>query len=925
MEVEKEPLVITDKNEMRQWSRTMRAQGKTIGLVPTMGYLHEGHLSLIRESHTHTHLTVVSIYVNPGQFSPSEDLSTYPSDFKGDIDKLKSVPGGVDVVFHPYNLYDYGGGGVEREVRREKEVGGAVVSCVEERGVGHETWVRVEKLEKGMCGKSRPVFFRGVATVVAKLFNVVEPDVAFFGKKDYQQWRIIRRMVRDLDFSIEVIGSEIVRDDDGLAMSSRNVHLSPEEREKALSINRSLSKAKLAAEKGQVNCRELKDSVFQAVLEAGGRIDYAEIVDQESLEAVEVIKGPVVFCVAAWFGKVRLIDNKEIYPKFLRTCPETDGGVKMAVKQLFRKPSSRKATRGDTVVDGDGREKPGSHIPNPHRRHTLASSQDPSPNLLSHRLLRARPGVSIFFDLHCRSRWSSCQSLRVVRFSSGNACKFSSLCMVFPKVNPCAKDGSMRCYCLGTLINTNGATFSEWVPVVDQVLLMASIFLTYMAGVIPAQKLLSSSRKRISLDDTLSGDALLSGRAAENDNEEANLKLPWEIVEEKLMDTLNAVEQRHKMGTGFKFEQDLSKRPLSLYAVDEGPRFRLLWASFQWLKKEAGTVYTLLKFQLHFFYMIDLEESRYTLLKGLYCMNESLNKVDNVSAMSASVSRNDWSTVLSEVLQKSCQPVCVAWLEQELCLKSSIPDMELLSTIVEKLTGEATILQNVINSGKEDLYSELAQFLIFGSLREGCCYDCSLFTQYGVDILEDLVITLADAIASLYLELISVDGNMSNEINSIGLMMCTLSTRELQKLRNEVALNQWLHQNMEAVVSMYEDRFDLRTLQSQLIEGPSKTNTDNFSWWKRLTLRKSESVASPLHYVVINDISITVKRTKELRALTGWRYYYSLFLELADITMPVIRTVFKKVSDAISFFLVCLIGRSLGLIYTGIRQSLRWK
>ncbi|KAI8523206.1 hypothetical protein RHMOL_Rhmol13G0055400 [Rhododendron molle] len=880
MEVEKEPLIITDKNEMRQWSRTMRAQGKTIGLVPTMGYLHEGHISLIRESHTHTHLTVVSIYVNPGQFSPSEDLSTYPSDFKGDIDKLKSVPGGVDVVFHPYNLYDYGGGGVEREVRREKEVGGAVVSCVEERGVGHETWVRVEKLEKGMCGKSRPVFFRGVATVVAKLFNVVEPDVALFGKKDYQQWRIIRRMVRDLDFSIEVIGSEIVRDVDGLAMSSRNVHLSPEEREKALSINQSLSKAKLAAEKGQVNCRELKDSVIQAVREAGGRIDYAEIVDQESLEAVEVIKGPVVFCVAAWFGK-------------------------------------GKRREGDAVLDGDGKNQVRTYpilivaVLSPHLK-TLtlifsptvsfahvqgfpsSSTYIAAPDVIpSHTKLHLRGnlvsnGCFLPHLVNVRIQRSSCQSLRVVRFSSGDACKFNSLCMVFPKVNPCAKDGSMRCYCLGTLINTNGATFSEWVPVVDQGLLMASIFLTYMAGVIPARKLLSSSRNRISLGDTLSGDALLSGRAAENDNEEAKLKLPWEIVEEKLMDALNDVEQRHKMGTGFKFEQDLSKRPLSLYAVDEGPRFRLLWASFQWLKKEAGTV-------------------------------------DNVSAMSASVSRNDWSTVLSEVLQKSCQPVCVAWLEQELCLKSSIPDKELLSTIVEKLTGEATILQNVINSGKEDLYSELAQFLIFGSLREGCCYDCSLFTQYGVDILEDLVITLADAIASLYLELISVDGNMSNEINSIGLMMCTLSTRELQKLRNEVALNQWLHQNMEAVVSMYEDRFDLRTLQSQLIEGPSKTNTDNFSWWKRLTRMKSDSVASPLHYVVINDISIMVKRTKELRALTGWRYYYSLFLELADITMPVIRTVFKKVSDAISFFLVCLIGRSLGLIYTGIRQSLQWK
>lgn len=193
----KEPEIITDKNQMRQWSRSMRAQGKTIGLVPTMGYLHEGHLSLLREAHTHTQVTVVSIYVNPGQFSPNEDLSTYPSDFHGDIKKLMSVPGGVDVVFHPHNLYDYGttgiGDGVKREIRREKE--GKVVSCLEERGLGHETWVRVESLEKGLCGKSRPVFFRGVATIVTKLFNIVEPDVAVFGKKDYQQWRIIRRMV----------------------------------------------------------------------------------------------------------------------------------------------------------------------------------------------------------------------------------------------------------------------------------------------------------------------------------------------------------------------------------------------------------------------------------------------------------------------------------------------------------------------------------------------------------------------------------------------------------------------------------------------------------------------------------------------------------------------------------------------------------
>lgn len=310
----KEPEIITDKNQMRQWSRSMRAQGKTIGLVPTMGYLHEGHLSLLREAHKHTQVTVVSIYVNPGQFSPNEDLSTYPSDFHGDIKKLMSVRGGVDVVFHPHNLYGYGttsiGDGVKREIRREKE--GKVVSCVEEIGLGHETWVRVERLEKGLCGKSRPVFFRGVATIVTKLFNIVEPDVAVFGKKDYQQWRIIRRMVRDLDFSIRVIGSDIMREDDGLAMSSRNVHLSPAERDKALSINRSLSKAKSAAEKGHIKSRELINSVIESVQGAGGRIDYAEIVDQESLEPVEEIKSPVVFCIAAWFGKVRLIDNMEI-------------------------------------------------------------------------------------------------------------------------------------------------------------------------------------------------------------------------------------------------------------------------------------------------------------------------------------------------------------------------------------------------------------------------------------------------------------------------------------------------------------------------------------------------------------------------------------------------------------------------------------
>ncbi|KAF4347834.1 hypothetical protein G4B88_026081 [Cannabis sativa] len=191
-----------------------------------------------------------------------------------------------------------------------------MISSNPQNSLNFKKWLQVENLEKGMCGESRPVFFRGVATIITKLFNIVEPDFAVFGKKDYQQWRLIQRImsiyVRDLDFSIKVIGSEIVRDDDSLAMSSGNVHLSPEQRKQALSINKSLSRARIAAEKGHVNCQELRDMVIKAIHEAGGKVDYAEIVDQESSKAVEEITSPVVFCVATWFGKVRLIDNMEI-------------------------------------------------------------------------------------------------------------------------------------------------------------------------------------------------------------------------------------------------------------------------------------------------------------------------------------------------------------------------------------------------------------------------------------------------------------------------------------------------------------------------------------------------------------------------------------------------------------------------------------
>jgi pantoate--beta-alanine ligase len=187
-----EPEVIRDRAAMRAWSRRRRAEGKAVAFVPTMGFLHDGHLSLVSAAVAAAAgpvAVVVSIYVNPSQFAPTEDLATYPSDFAGDLRKLAAT-GAVAAVFCPPDLYARGGrpGAVE-------SAGGAV-SCLEEGGgYGHETWVRVERLEKGLCGSSRPVFFRGVATVVAKLFNIVDPDIAVFGKKDYQQWRVICRMV----------------------------------------------------------------------------------------------------------------------------------------------------------------------------------------------------------------------------------------------------------------------------------------------------------------------------------------------------------------------------------------------------------------------------------------------------------------------------------------------------------------------------------------------------------------------------------------------------------------------------------------------------------------------------------------------------------------------------------------------------------
>lgn len=233
------------------------------------------------------------------------------------------------------------------------------------------------------------------------------------------------------------------------------------------------------------------------------------------------------------------------------------------------------------------------------------------------------------------------------------------------------------------------------------------------------------------------------------------------------------------------------------------------------------------------------------------------------------------------------------------------------------------ILSNIKRSGKAEFYADLMFFLRFDSLRSGCCFDTNFLVEHGFEVLEDLVITLADAVACIYLELISVDSDFSVEINSLGLKICPLSTRALQRLRNEVVLKQWLQQNFESVVSLYEDRFELFVLFRLKMDDHLESQNKR-SIWQKLALSK-QAIPSALNCVQIKKMSLTVKRTRELQALTGWRYYFSLFLEFSDVALPLLKAVVDKARSAVSFFLTYMIGRSLGLVFSGIRQSLGWK
>jgi len=271
--------------ELREIILSQKKQGQKIALVPTMGFLHRGHLALIEQAKQTDAFVVVSIFVNPLQFGPNEDLSRYPRDLERDAGLLEEA--GTDVLFHPT---------VEEMYPR------AML-----------TFVEVGELDRVLCGSSRPGHFRGVTTVVSKLFHIVQPDLAFFGQKDYQQYLIIKRMVTDLNLPIEICPVPIVREEDGLAMSSRNIFLNSEQRREALVLSKSLNAAEISIRSGQRSAGEIERQLREKItLESQGVIDYVEVRDADDLSKVTEIKGPVLLALAVKFGTTRLIDNKVV-------------------------------------------------------------------------------------------------------------------------------------------------------------------------------------------------------------------------------------------------------------------------------------------------------------------------------------------------------------------------------------------------------------------------------------------------------------------------------------------------------------------------------------------------------------------------------------------------------------------------------------
>lgn len=274
--------IVETVEEVRAQVKAWRKEGFSVGLVPTMGFLHEGHKSLIDRAVAENDKVVVSVFVNPMQFGPKEDLASYPRDL--DRDAALCEDAGAALIFHPQPSEMY-----------------------------HDdfsSFVDMSTLTGGLCGKTRPIHFRGVCTVVSKLFNIVVPDKAYFGQKDAQQLAVIRHMVRDLNFGIEIVGCPIIREEDGLAKSSRNIYLNEKERQAALVLSRSLKEGKALMDAGEKDTAKIRKVITDMIeKEPLAKIDYVEVVDWNTLESVDKVDGPVLTAIAVYIGKTRLIDN----------------------------------------------------------------------------------------------------------------------------------------------------------------------------------------------------------------------------------------------------------------------------------------------------------------------------------------------------------------------------------------------------------------------------------------------------------------------------------------------------------------------------------------------------------------------------------------------------------------------------------------
>lgn len=273
--------VVKTVAEIRELVKAQKRAGKSVGLVPTMGFLHEGHKSLIDRAVKENDFVVVSDFVNPTQFGPNEDFESYPRDINKDAELCQKA--GADVIFNP-----------EPEEMYQNQLTGVTMS----------------EITKHLCGASRPTHFNGVCQVVAKLFNIVTPDRAYFGEKDAQQLMVIKKMVADLNFDIEIVGCPIIREDDGLAKSSRNTYLNAEERQAALCLSKSLKKARKLIEDGETNADVIRKAIREEIeKEPLSRIDYVEVVDLNTLAPTDKISGGILTAIAVYIGKTRLIDN----------------------------------------------------------------------------------------------------------------------------------------------------------------------------------------------------------------------------------------------------------------------------------------------------------------------------------------------------------------------------------------------------------------------------------------------------------------------------------------------------------------------------------------------------------------------------------------------------------------------------------------